>query len=290
MTSDKTILVLGGTGRQGGAVARQLLQRGWTVQALVRDPGASGARALADLGAELVRGDLNDEASVQAAMKGVHGVYSVQSFRIPGGTDAEERQGKTVADAAAAAGVAHLVYSSVGGVERSSGIPHFESKLNVEQHIAALGLPATVLRPAMFCNVFNDVGPRVADGELVLGLWLRPQTAVQVIATDDIGGFAADAFDDPASWIGRSLEIAGDELTGPQMAEAFGRVAGLPARYQQLDIERLRAAREDLAAMFDWLDRDGYHADVPALRRLRPGLISLEQWLRDNWAPPAAQG
>lgn len=289
MAVDGTILVLGGTGRQGGALVRELLRRGRPVHALVRDPEASGARALADAGAVLAPGDMDDEASLRAAMKGVHGVFSVQPFRTPGGVAAEERQGRTVGDIAAESGVAHLVYSSVGGAERASGIPHFESKWNVERHLRTLDLAVTVLRPTMFYDVFEEISPRRVDGALVLGMWLRPEVPVQIIATDDIAAFAADAFDDPAAWAGRQVEIAGDELTGPQMAEAFARVSGVPTRYEYLPIERLRAVREDLAIMFDWFDREGYRADLPELRRLRPDLITLETWLRANWTAPVPQ-
>ncbi|MEW2353498.1 NmrA/HSCARG family protein [Spirillospora sp. NPDC029432] len=289
MAVDGTILVLGGTGRQGGATARELLRRGRAVHALVRDPHAPAAKALAEAGAVLVRGDMDDEASLRAAMAGVHGVFSVQTFRGPGGVAAEERQGKAVAAAAAEAGVAHFVYTSVGGAERSSGIPHFESKWNIERRIRELGLPATVLRPTMFHEVFEEISPRPADGGLVLGLWLRPEVPVQLIATADIGAFAADAFGDPRTWLGRQVEIAGDELTGPQMAEAFERVSGVPTRYAHLPIEGLRAARADLATMFDWFDREGYRADLPGLRRLKPDLVTLETWLRSNWTAPVAQ-
>ncbi|WP_405642404.1 NmrA/HSCARG family protein [Streptomyces uncialis] len=286
MAVDGTILVLGGTGRQGGALVRELLRRGRPTHALVRDPEASGARALADAGAVLVHGDMDDEASLRAAMKGVHGVFSVQPFRTPGGVAAEERQGRAVGDIAAGSGVAHLVYSSVGGAERASGIPHFESKWNVERHLRTLDLAVTVLRPTMFYDVFEEISPRRVDDGLVLGMWLRPEVPVQIIATDDIAAFAADAFDDPAAWAGRQVEIAGDELTGPQMAEAYARVSGVPTRYEYLPIEKLRAVREDLATMFDWFDREGYRADLPELRRLRPDLITLETWLRANWTAP----
>ena len=288
MAVDGPILVLGGTGRQGGATARELLRRGRVVHALVRDPQAPAARALADAGAVLVHGDFDDEASLRAAMTGVHGVFSVQTFRTPGGVATEERQGKAVADAAARTGVAHLVYSSVGGAERSSGVDHFESKWHVEQHIQKLGVPATVLRPTMFHEVFLDTGPRLVDGRLVLGLWLRPDVPLQLIATSDIAGFAADAFEDPDTWLGRQVEIAGDELTGPQMAEAFARVSGIPARYQELPIDQLRAVRPDLAAMFDFFNDRGYRADLPALRRIRKDLVSLEDFLRASWTAPVA--
>lgn len=284
------ILVTGATGRQGGAVARELLHRGRTVRALVRDRQAAPAQALAAAGAVLVQGDLDDPASLDAGMRGAGGVFSVQTFQGPGGIAAEERQGRAVAGAAARARVAHLVYSSVGGAERATGVPHFDSKWRIEQHIAALGPPATVLRPAMFYDNFHYIGPRPAGRELVLGLWLRPEKPLQMIATADIAAFAADAFDDPSGWAGRQVEIAGDELTGPQMAEVFARVSGIPARYEQQPIAQLREASAEMAAMFDWFDREGYQADLPALRRLRPTLTSLETWLRDVGWTPAAPG
>jgi len=281
------ILVLGGTGRQGGAVARELLRRGHDVRALVRDPHKERARELERAGAVLVRGDLDDEESLLAAMQGVHGVFSVQTFLGPGGVAAEERQGKAVADAAVRAGVRHLVYSSVGGADRDTGVPHFDSKHRIERHLETLDLPVTVLRPVMFHDVLLDIPPRPEGDGLVLSLWLNPRTPVQLIATGDIGAFAADAFEDPDAWVGRRVEIAGDELTGPQMAAAFQAVSGVPVRYRPLPIERLRATRPDLAAMFDWFERDGYHADLPALRRIRPDLLSFEEWLRAHWTAPS---
>ncbi len=287
MAVEGTILVLGGTGRQGGAVARELLRRGRTVHALVRDPGKEEARALEEAGAVLVRGDLDDEASLAAAMKDVHGVFSVQTFRGPGGVEAEERQGRAVADAAVLAGVEHFVYSSVGGADRDTRVPHFESKLRIEQYLLTLDLPTTVLRPVMFHDILLDITPRPVEDGLVLSMWLDPGTSVQLIATSDIGVFAADAFEDPDAWMGRVVEIAGDDLTGPQMAAAFEAVSGVPTRFQQLPIEPLRAARADLANMFDWFERDGYRADLPALRRSRPDLVTLETWLSDNWTAPA---
>ncbi|MFF5019635.1 NmrA/HSCARG family protein [Streptomyces sp. NPDC001165] len=287
MAVAQTILVTGGTGRQGGAVARDLLRRGFTVHALVRDPQKAEARALEEAGAVLVRGDMEDEASLAAAMEGVYGVFSVQTFRGPGGVEAEIRQGKAVADAAVRAGVKHFVYSSVGGADRDTRVPHFESKLVGEQYLATLDLPTTVLRPAMFYDILLDIAPRPMQGELVLAMWLNPETPVQIIATSDIGAFAADAFENPQEWIGRTVDIAGEELTGPQMAAAFEAASGIPTRFQQLPIEPLRAGRADLANMFDWFEREGFQADLTELRKNRPNLLSLEAWLKDNWTPPA---
>ncbi|MFB7655124.1 MULTISPECIES: NmrA/HSCARG family protein [unclassified Streptomyces] len=287
MALDETILVLGGTGRQGGAVARELLRRGHTVHALVRDPDKAQARQLREAGAVLVRGDMDDAASLTAAMREVSGVFSVQTFRGPGGVEAEERQARAVADAAVHAGVRHFVYSSVGGADRDTRVPHFESKHRVEQYLRTLDLPVTVLRPVMFHDILLDIAPRPAGDALVLAMWLDPRTEVQLIATGDIGVFAADAFENPDAWLGRVVEIAGDALTGPQMAAAFEAVAGVPVRYQQLPIEPLRSARPDLANMFDWFERDGYRADLDALRGTRPGLVTLQTWLAANWTAPA---
>ncbi|WP_405717104.1 NmrA/HSCARG family protein [Streptomyces sp. NBC_01537] len=287
MAVAETILVTGGTGRQGGAVARDLLRRGFSVRALVRDPQKAQARALEEAGAVLVRGDMDDEASLAAATEGVYGVFSVQTFRGPGGVEAEIRQGKAVADAAVRAGVKHFVYSSVGGADRDTRVPHFESKLVGEQYLATLDLPATVLRPSMFHDILLDIAPRARQGELVLAMWLDPGTSVQVMATSDIGAFAADAFENPQEWIGRTVDIASDELTGPQMAAAFEAVSGIPTRFQQLPIEPLRAGRPDLANMFDWFERDGFQADLTELRKNRPNLVSVEAWLKDNWTAPA---
>ncbi|MFI8102731.1 NmrA/HSCARG family protein [Streptomyces sp. NPDC086023] len=281
-----TVLVLGATGRQGGAVARELLRRGWPVRALVRDPASEASQALAAAGAELVRGDLEDTASLDAALRDVYGVYSVQTFTGPDGAAGEERQGKAVADAAARAGVAHFVYGSVGGARRGSGVEHFESKGRIEAHIEELGLPATVLQPTMFLDNFQWIGPAPVDGELVLNLALEPDTRLQMIASSDIGVFAADVFADPQGHLGRTIEIAGDELTGPEMADAFAKAAGVPVRFQQQPIEQLRSFSAEMATMFDWFNKEGYRADLPALRARHSDLITLETWAARNWTAP----
>ncbi|WRO13556.1 NmrA/HSCARG family protein [Streptomyces cyaneofuscatus] len=269
MTDRKIILVLGGTGNQGGATARELLSRGWSVRALVRDPDKPEAQALKELGAVLVRGDLEDVASLRAAAEGVHGIFSVQALAYePETLAAEVRHGKAVADVAKEAGVTHFVYSSVGGAERGTGIDHFESKAEIERHIKALGLPATILRPVFFMNNllhFADV-----EGERVMSLPVEPDKPMQFIASDDIGVFAADAFDRPAEFIGREIELAGDEITFPQVAEVYERITGTPSRLEPTPIEE---------RMFAWFAEEGYQADIPALRELHPGLLTFEQFL-----------
>jgi uncharacterized protein YbjT (DUF2867 family) len=287
MSDSRIIVVTGATGRQGGATARALLARGFQVRALVRDPDKPEALALKERGATLVRGDLEDPASLDRALHGVHGVYSVQTFTGPDGFAGEVRQGKAVAQAAARAGVAHFVYSSVDGADRPGAVRHFETKGEIEKAVAHLGLPATVLRPTFFISNFQGLGPQWVDGELTLTLALDPRTKLQMITPEDIGAIAADAFDAPTDYLGRTVEIAADELTGPQMAEVFARAAGRPVRFVAQPIEQVRAHNEEVAAMFDWFNTIGFRADLAALRTRHTNLTTLDDWARKHWTAPA---
>ncbi|HWL89130.1 MAG TPA: NmrA/HSCARG family protein [Polyangiaceae bacterium] len=283
MTDEKrSILVLGGTGQQGGAVARELLSRGFAVRALVRDLDKPAARELAAQGAALVRGDLDVPASLRETMRGVHGVFSVQTVSQ---SDAalEARQGIHVADAARDAGVAHVVYTSVGGAERGSGIAYFESKWRIEEHLRALGVPLTVLRPVFFMENFASFfEPKLVDGNLVVRMALSPDTRLQLIAVRDIAVFAANAFEQPDEFVGRAIELAGDAPTMSELAGIFQRVTGTTTRFESQPIEQLRGFSAETAKMFEWFEQKGYAADILALRRLHPGLTSLETWLRDT--------
>jgi len=202
----RLILVSGATGQQGGAVARNLLERGFAVRGLTRDPEKAEARELADLGAEVVGGDFEDRASIERALAGVYGVFSVQQF-WESGYEGEIRQGVQLADAARAAGVEHFVYSSVGSAHRKTGIPHFDSKWEVEEHVRASGVPYTVLRPVFFMQNWEFMR------ELILGDTLPqpldPDKPFQMLDAEGIGVFAAMAFDDPQRWIGREVDLAG---------------------------------------------------------------------------------
>jgi uncharacterized protein YbjT (DUF2867 family) len=162
-TAERSILVTGATGNQGGAIARHLLQRGnFKVRAFVRDPNKPAAQALKQAGAELVAGDLNDQTSLDRALQEAYGVFSIQNFQA--GLDTEIRQGRMVADAAKAAGVQHFVYSSVGSAERNTGIPHFDSKFQVEEYIRSIALPHTILRPVFFFYNYNSMRPMIEQG------------------------------------------------------------------------------------------------------------------------------
>jgi uncharacterized protein YbjT (DUF2867 family) len=280
--NDKLIAVTGATGQQGGVITRKLLADGWKVRALTRDANKPAAQELASLGAEVVPGDMENRAHLDAGFKGVYGVFSVQNFWLPGvGFEGEIRQGKNVADAARAAGVQHLVYSSVGAAHRGMGQKHFESKWMIEQHIHALGIPHTILRPAAFFDNFNWERAFLLNG-VFNAMGLRPEKEHQMIAAEDIGVFMALASANPAEYLGRTIELAGDALTESQIADTFARVIGRPVKLTMPRAGNGRRTDEEMKAMFNFFNGKAYDADLPALRNLHPGLLTLEQYLRKN--------
>jgi len=276
------IAVNGATGQQGGAVARKLLADGWKVRALTRDVNKPAAQELASLGAEVVAGNMEDRAELDAAFKGAYGVFSVQNFWLPNvGFEGEISQGKNVADAAKTAGIEHLVYSSVGAAHRGMGQKHFESKWIIEQYIQSLGIPYTILRPVAFMDNQNWSRAYILSGTYT-GLGLRAEKGIQTVAVEDIAVFVALALADPKTYQGRTLELAGDELTESQTAETFTKVIGRPVTLAAPAGNRRGASEEEMAAMFNFFNGEGYDADIPALRKIHPGLMTLEQYLRKN--------
>ena len=279
--SRELILVTGATGRQGGAVVRHLLQGSWRLRALTRDAHKPAAVALAEKGVEIMEGTLDDPMAVERAVQGAYGVFSVQNF-WEHGAQVEIDQGKRLADAAMRAGVRHFVYSSVGGADRATGIPHFDSKWEIEKHIQAIGLPATVFRPVFFMDNLNAPALKSAILQGTLSMPMRPSKPLQMIAVDDIGAFVAMAFNDPDRFIGTATELAGDELTMPQVADILTRVIGREVRFVEVPLEQEMATSRESGVMFHWFNREGYKADIPALRQMYGGLMTFETWLRHS--------
>ena len=280
--NDKIIAVTGATGTQGSAVARKLLAEGWQVRALTRDSGKPAARELAKLGAQIVPGDMENRLELDAAFQDAYGVFSVQNFWLPNvGYEGEIRQGKNVADAARAANVKHLVFSSVGAAHRGMGQKHFASKWIVEQYLPTLGIPYTILRPAYFMSNYNWSRAAILNGTFT-GMGLPSDKGFQSIAVEDIAVFVALAFASPDKYTGLTLELAGDELTETQIAQVFTRVIGRPIMLAKPSEAPGRRSVEEMQAMFAFFSEKGYDADIPALRRLHPCLLTLEQYLREN--------
>ncbi|WP_375476028.1 NmrA/HSCARG family protein [uncultured Nostoc sp.] len=280
--SNQTILVTGATGNQGGAVARHLLQRGFTIRAFVRDPNKPAAQALKQAGAELVAGNLNERASLDHALQAAWGVFSVQTFQD--GLDAEIREGKAIADAAKAAGIQHFVYSSVGSAERNTGIPHFDSKFQIEEYIRASGLPYTILRPVFFFYNYNAMRAMVEKG--TLSQPLSSNTKLQQLSEDDYGQMVAEVFQRPAEFLHRAIEVASVDMTMTEIAAAFSRVLGKNVAYQQIPFEAFeQQAGEEMTIMYRWFENVGYAADLAQLKHEFRAPTDFESYLRDhNWA------
>lgn len=280
-TSDHPIAVVGATGQQGGAVARALLAQGVPTRALVRDPEGDKAQALAAQGAELVPADLDDQASLRAALTGAAALFAMASPTPERGADGETAHGQAIADAAAGVGLAHVVYSSVGGVERHTGIPHFESKHQVEQYLQELGVPTTFVRPVFFMDNFpRFMTPTVQDGTVVVRMPMPGGVPLQMIAATDVAMVSVIALLQPERVTDGAVEIAGDELTGEQIAAAYGRRRGLAGRYEAVPTDGLD---DDSKAMFEWFARPpAYQADFAATKSLNPDVLTFAEWLKTN--------
>lgn len=273
----KSILVTGATGQQGGAVARALLAKGQQVRVMTRSP--EKAASLAKAGAEVVKGDLTNQAILQMALRGVHGVFAM-STPFEEGMEAEVRQGIMLADAAKQAGIAHYVYTSVGGAHRNTGIPHFETKWKVEQHIRQIGLPATILRPVWFMENFTTFSKPSVEGILMMPM--RADKKLAMVALRDIGEFGAAAFMRPNDFLGQVINLAGDELTMQEVAAQLSKVTGRSIQFQALPLEQAEAALgHDIATMFRWFNEVGYEINVVALKRtFGIPLTTFVEWIK----------
>ncbi|MGE5892955.1 MAG: NmrA/HSCARG family protein [bacterium] len=275
------ILVTGATGRQGGAVARHLLDRGYKVRAMTRNPKSDRALALNNLGATVIKADFDDPKSLEKALEGIWGVYSVQNT-WEAGVEREEEQGKRFAKLAREKGVGHFVYSSVGSAHRSTGIPHFDNKWRIEEAVRSLKFPSyTVLRPAFFMENFVSPWflPGMIEGKLLIGI--KPETVLQMIAVDDIGRFGLLAFEHYEEMKGVELDIAGDERTMPEAAGILSRAMNRKIEFVEVPKDDVRKWSSDYAIMLEWFDRVGYNADIAGLeKKYGFKLTKLDEWAR----------
>lgn len=283
----KVVVISGATGQQGGATARALAGKGFSIRALTRNPGGDAAKALAAQGVEVVKADLDDEASLREALKGAWGAYAVQNTWTAG-VEGEEAQGHRFATIAKQAGVEHYVYASVASADRLTGIPHFDNKARVEDTIRGLNFPSySIVRPVFFME--NLPSPWFLNGDQLVSA-LDSTTTLQMIAVKDIGQYGALAFTD-ARFKNLELDIAGDAVTLPEAAKIVGEALGKPLQYLQIPISEVRKNSEDFALMLEWFDRVGYDADIAGTAKhygVKP--TTLREWaatLRTD-AKPAA--
>ncbi|MGP4011993.1 NmrA/HSCARG family protein [Streptomyces sp. 4N124] len=280
---NRTVVVLGATGQQGGSVAAALRDDGWAVRAVVRDPSGHRARSLSAAGIETVRGDLGDPESLRAAFSDAHGVFSVQPNSGQAGanvTDEDEiRFGTTVADIAERCGVAHLVYSStVAAGPTPTGVAHLDTKSRIEAHVRNLDIASTIIRPATFMEILMLPGMGLDRGQI--SFLMRPDQAMQFIAVRDIGRIVAAVFGSPDRYAGRTVEIAGDALTGKALADHLTQATGRPISYSRLPTTLLEQneALGGSAALVD-SGRLAGNANLDALRAEFPFLLRFDRWL-----------
>jgi uncharacterized protein YbjT (DUF2867 family) len=283
MSTKLTVVVTGGTGKQGGAVVRSLLARGHVVRAITRRTDSAQAQELANAGAKLVRASLEDTAALTKLLEGATSFFAITT-PFERGTDAETRQGISAAEAAKAAGV-HLVFTSVGSADRQTGVPHFDSKYKVEEHIARIGVRATILAPVYFMENLYFGKEQLTKG--VYATPLSPAKPLAQVAVADIGAVAARLLENAVRFAGKRFDIAGDELTGNDVSAILSRITGRPFTYVQVPMDVIRQGMgEDGVKLYEGFDRVGYKVDRGALRREFPDVAfhDFETWAKaQDW-------
>lgn len=275
-----TILVLGPTGGQGGAVVAALLERGVPVRGLVRDPARPSAHTLTQRGVEVVQGSWYDVDSLAAAMTGTAGVFALTT-PFESGPAAEVQQGRAILEAAGRAQVPHLVFSSVASADQRSGVPHFDSKARVEAELPGSGVPYTILGPTYFFD--NMMGDAVSVRQGILRLPIPSDRPLQQTARDDLGAFAAEVLLNPDSYKGQRIELASDRPTPAEMAADLSEALGRPVHHEQTPLAAI--TNPDMHAMWDFFDGPGYQVDIPALHEAHPEIswTSFADWTRQTF-------
>jgi uncharacterized protein YbjT (DUF2867 family) len=287
----RIIVVTGATGLQGGAVTRHLLRDGWHVRALTRNAASKPAQALAALDVEVVQGDMGEAASLRPIFAGAYGVYSVQNPFISG-PEAEVRQGKTVAEVAKDSGVQHLVYGSAGIGRKGSGIPSWETKLQIEDHMHALSLPLTILRPMAFMELMTEKKffPAIAAWHVMPRL-MGASRPVGWLCVDDLGTIIAQVFATPDRFVGKDLALASDVQSLSECRALYRDVMGRPPSQFPMPIwlfQRFGFVGRDLTTMWRWLRTGEIDLDTAATRTIHPDVLTVRAWLSKQKAARSA--
>jgi uncharacterized protein YbjT (DUF2867 family) len=280
----KTFVVIGVTGTQGGATARALLARGAHVRGMTRRPDSPKARALAQSGLEIVVGDLDDAASLARAFHGADGVYGVTDF-FKNGIAAEVEHGRRIADVCKASAVPHLVFASVASADRAPSVPHFASKWTIEEHIRAIGQPATILCPTLFMEDLTDKQYVPPANWGMLRNIVGPDRAIHWISAGDVGSAAADVFFDRDRFLGQRIPLVGERCSIEQARQIFeGIDHKRPFAIAMPSWIFSRLVSKELVLMWQWLARESFDADLNATKLLFPKTRNMATWLREKRA------
>jgi uncharacterized protein YbjT (DUF2867 family) len=284
MLNSKTIFVTGATGNQGGAVVRSLINNGFKVKALTRNPSSVSAQTLGKLQAEIVKGDLNNTDTFHNHIRDVDGIFAVLTYE--NGVDKEIQQGMNLANLAKEYGIKHFLYSSVIGADLNTGIPHWESKFKIENHIKQINLPHTIIRPvSLFENfLIPQVKSRIVKGKLASPV--NKDVIQQFISSKDIGEISTEIFMKPGQYLERTLTIAAEEMDMKGVAAIFSEALGKEIKYQKLPnlITRLVMGK-DHYKMFKWVNEHDavFLKDLVAFRKEYPDLTGLKHWIESHF-------
>jgi uncharacterized protein YbjT (DUF2867 family) len=307
--SKKIIAVMGATGAQGGGLARAILadaNSDFAVRAITRNPESSNAQELARLGAEVVKADLDDLESLKRAFRGCYGAFCVTNFWEHFSPQKETAQATNLAEAARDAGIQHAIWSTfedtrervpldddrMPTLQGNYKVPHFDSKGVADKEFTKRGVPTTFLLTSFYWEnaIHFGTGPsRSPDGTLAITMPMGDRR-MPSIAVEDIGKAAYGIFKAGKEYIGKTVGVAGEHLTGKEMASAFSRALGEEVRYNDVPPEVYRSfgfpGADDMGNMFQF-KRDfnaEYTAarDISETRRLNPELQTFDQWLTRN--------
>jgi len=273
------VLVTGVTGKQGGSLAQLLVERGHHVRGLTRKPEGTAATSLWQSGIEIIAGDFENPSSVESAARGCDVAYIVAT-PYEKGPDFETKGAITALNSARAAGVPYIVYTSVSDADRKTGIPHFDSKAKVEQHLQRMGVDFSIVAPVFFMENFTApwMGSGLARG--VVAMSLPGTRKLQSVAVRDIARFSTLAIEHRTTFRGKRVNIASDELSPIDMAGRLSAATGRKVAFQEVPLDLVRKQSEDSAKMFEWFNRVGYSADIPKLKRDYPsvGWLAFDAW------------
>jgi len=287
MSQKLTVLVMGATGNQGGSVVKSLVPKGYNIRCITRNPDSDSAKKLIEQGVEVMKGDFSDPDSLLKAATGVDTIYAMTT-PFESSTEEETKQGIAIADIAKKAGVGHFIFGSVANADNNTGIPHFDSKYEVEKYIMSLDIPYTISAPTFFIdNYISPFSlPAIKDeGKLKLGM--PADRKLQQVTVKNIGEFVAALIERREKVFGQRINIAGDELTGVEVAAAISNASGKKIEYEGFDPEFIRKDMGDMADMYKWFNDVGYSADIEKLKKDYPEVNwqTVENWAKEqDWS------
>ena len=296
----KTALVIGATGTQGGAVTHALHNAGHHVRALTRNPQSDPARVLGSRGIQVLAGDFDHPETIAEAARGTDTAF-IMGTPFENGTESEIQQTTNTIDAVHAAGVEHIIYSSVASAQEDTGVPHFESKAIIEDHLDGLEVAHTVVAPTAFLS--DLTGPPFWEG-LQPGAWdglrdgvyafaLPAETRLQMVSLADLGRFVQLVAENPQRFDRSRVEIASIEVSGADIADRLAQSLNRRIRYQHVSLEVLeKVAGDDAVAMTQFFLRGGYTVDIPSLHARYPEVQwqSTQDWIDSHEWPEVHEG